>query len=163
MDVTKWLDWMKLPTKTLAGLSLVLGILVFSSESTLNRFGLTSFVSEYRAYLGIGFLATVALTLVNCVAAILKFVYQWIVQAYLINIGKKRLSRLTPKEKRILQYYIHNQTRSQTLPVQDGTVTALQEDNIIIRGSSLGSLRGFDFIIQPWAWEYLDKRPELLD
>jgi hypothetical protein len=49
------------------------------------------------------------------------------------------------------------------MPFQNGTVNALQKERIIIRGSSLGSITGFDYIIQPWAWEYLNKHPELLD
>lgn len=163
MDLSKWLDSIKLPTKTLAGLCIVFAILIFSSESTLDKFGLKALVSEYRAYSGVGFLVTLALTLVNSITAIWKFIYPWIAQAYLINIGKKRLKSLTQKEKHILGYYIHNQTRSQNLPIQDGTVNAMQKEKIIIRGSSLGSLYGFDYIIQPWAWEYLNEHPDLLD
>ena len=163
MDLSKWIDWIKLPTKTLAGLCIVFAILIFSSEAMLDNFGLKSLVTEYRAYLGVGFLVTLALTLVNSISAIWKFIYPWITEAYLISIGKKRLQSLTPTEKQILRYYIQNQNRSQNLPIQDGTVNALQKEKIIIRGSSLGSLHGFDYIIQPWAWEFLNKHPELLD
>lgn len=163
MDLGKWLDWIKLPTKTLAGLCIVFAILIFSSKATLDNFGLKFLVTEYRAYLGVGFLVTLALTLVNSIAAIWNFIYPWIAEAYCISIGKKRLKSLTPTEKQILGYYIQNQTRSQNLPIQNGTVNALQKERIIIRGSSLGSIHGFDYIIQPWAWEYLNKHPELLD
>lgn len=163
MDPSKWIDWIKLPTKTMAGLCIVFGILIFSGESTLDKFGLKSLVADYRAYFGVGFLLTLSLTLVNSISAFWKFIYPWIAEAYWIRIGKKRLQCLNPTEKQILRYYIQNQTRSQTLPIQDGTVNALQKEKIIIRGSSLGSLHGFDFIIQPWAWEYLNKHPELLD
>jgi len=47
MEFTKWSDWIKLPTKTLAGLCIVFAILIFSNESSLEKFGLQSFVSEY--------------------------------------------------------------------------------------------------------------------
>ena len=163
MDLSKLLDWIKLPTKTLAGLCIVSGILIFSSESTLDTFGLKVFVSEYRAYIGIAFLITLALTLINTVSAIWKFIYPWIAEACWIRLGKKRLKSLTPKEKEILGYYIKKQTRSQNLPIQDGTVNALEKEKIIIRGSILGSRYGFDYIIQPWAWEYLNNHPELLE
>ena len=162
MDPSKFLDWIKLPTKTLAALCIVSGILIFS-ESTLDQFGLKGLVFEYRAYLGVAFLLTLALTLVNSLAATWKFIYPWIAEAYWIRAGRKRLQNLNPTEKQILSYYIQNQTRSQNLPIQDGTVNALQKEKIIIRGSSLGSMHGFDYIMQPWAWEYLNKHPELLD
>jgi hypothetical protein len=162
MDPSRWLDWIKLPTKTLAALCIVCAVLIFSSEGTLGNFGLKTFVEEYRAYLGGGFLGTLALTAVNSLSAVWKFIYPWIAEAYWIRLGRKRLQSLNPTEKEILRYYIQNQTRSQTLPIQNGTVSALHKEKIIIRGSSLGSLHGFDFIIQPWAWEYLNEHPELV-
>jgi len=160
--MNKWLDWLKLPTKTLFCLCIVFAVMIFSNDSVLERFGLKVITTEYRAYLGVGFLVTFSLVIVNIVASIWKFIYPWIVQSYNIRIGKKRLQQLTPNEKQILKYYIQNQTRSQMLPIQDGTVNALQKEKIIIRGSSLGSIHGFDYIMQPWAWEYLNKKHELL-
>ena len=162
MNPSKWIDWIKLPTKTLAGLCIVFGILIFSGEVALKKFGLNSFVAEFRAYLGVGFLVTLALSIVNSISAIWKFIYPWIAEAYWIRNGRKRLQNLNPTEKQILSYYIQNQIRSQNLPVQDGTVNALQKEKIIIRGSTLGSIYGFDYIMQTWAWEYLNKHPELL-
>lgn len=100
MNPGKWLDWIKLPTKTLAGLCIVFGVLIFSGEITLDKFGLKSFVAEYRAYFGVGFLLTLALTLVNSISAIWKFIYPWIAEAYWIRNGRKRLQSLNPTEKK---------------------------------------------------------------
>ena len=163
MDPSKFLDWIKLPTKTLSTLCIVTVVLIFSSDITLEKFGLKILVSEYRAYLGIGFLLTLALTLVNSISAMWEFIYPWVAEAYWIRVGRKRLNNLNPTEKQILSYYIKNQTRSQNLPIQSGTVNGLQKEKIIIRGSELGSMHGFDYNIQPWAWEYLNKHPNLLD
>ena len=90
------------------------------------------------------------------------FIKPWLVQKVLIHGGRKRLQALNPEEKRLLSYYINNQTRSQSLDIKSGTVNALEVEKIICRGSSLGTYDGFDYIIQPWAWEYLIKHPELL-
>lgn len=120
MDPSKWLDWIKLPTKTLAAPCIVFGVMVFSGDTALENFGLKAFVEEYRAYLGVGFLATLALTVVNSLAAVWKFIYPWTAEAYWIRLGRKRLQSLNPTEKEILRYYIQNQTRSQSLPIQDG-------------------------------------------
>ena len=163
MDFSNWIAWIKLPTKTIMSLCIVFGIMIFSSGAMLSILGLEPFVAEYRAYLGVGFIITLTLTIVNSIAAIWKFVYPWIAEAYWIRIGKKRLRSLAPREKEILGNYIHNQNRSQNLPIQDGTVNALQKERIIIRGSSVGSMHGFDYIIQPWVWEYLRKHPEVLE
>ena len=162
MEPTGWLDTLRLPTKTLTALCLVCGLLLFSPVEIVKQLGLSGVVSEYRPSIGIGFLVTLALVIVNGSAAAWHFVYPWIAQAYWIRIGKRRLNNLTPEEKEILSIYIEGQTRSQTLSVQSGTVSALQREHIILRGSPLGTLYGFDYIIQPWAWEYLNEHPELL-
>ena len=54
MDLSKWFNWIKLPTKTLSGLCIVFAILLFSSGTPLNNFGLKFLVTKYRAYLGVG-------------------------------------------------------------------------------------------------------------
>lgn len=163
MDPSKWLDWVKLPTKTLAAFCMVFGVMIFSSKTWLESFGLEGLVEDYRAYLGVGFLVTLALTVVNSLAAVWKFIYPWIAEIHRVYLGRRRLQHLNPTEKKILRYYIDNQTRSQSLSILDGTVNVLQREKIIIRGSSIGSLHGFDFIIQPWAWEYLNQNPRFLD
>lgn len=45
----------------------------FANEMALEKFGLKSFVAEFRAYLGVGFLLTIALTVVNSFSAAWKF------------------------------------------------------------------------------------------
>ena len=163
MDISKITDWLKLPTKTLAALCFVATILLFSSDEFLSTVGLSDLVETYRGYVGGVFLVTLALVVVNAAAATWKFFNPWVVQAYLIWQGKKRLRALTPEEKDILVYYINNQTRSQRLDIKSGTVNALQRDKSILRGSNLGTYFGFDFVIQPWAWEHLNEHPELLE
>lgn len=163
MDISRVADWLKLPTKTLAALCFVAAILLFSSTEFLSTVGLADLVETYRGYVGGVFLITLSLVFVNAAAATWTFFRPWVVQAYLIWQGKKRLQSLTPDEKAILAYYIQNQTRSQSLDIKSGTVNALQRDKIILRGSNLGTYFGFDFVIQPWAWEHLNNHPELLE
>lgn len=163
MNLTSFLEWVKLPTKTLSAICVVAGILLFAYENLLDTLALQELVESFRAYIGVVFLVSLALVVVNSAVAILKFVKPWLVQAYWIRQGKKRLQILTPEEKDILRFYIDNQTRSQRLDIKGGTVNALQREKIIVRGSNLGSYWGFDFIIQPWAWEYLNGNPHLLE
>lgn len=160
---TKILDGLKLPTKTLGAVCVTAGVLIFSPESMLRRLGLAELVESYRPYLGIVFVLTLSIVLVHGLASVLSFFKPWLVQVYRVRQGKKRLKNLTPEEKKILSYYIQNQTRSQQLDVMSGTVNGLQRELIIIRGSNWGTFSSFDFLIQPWAWEYLNKNPHLLE
>ena len=78
---------------------------------------------------------------------------------------ERRLRTLNSEEKTILSYYVDNQTRGQYLSIANGTVKVLEIDHILLRASNLGlpgSLNEFSYAIQPWAWEFLNKHPELL-
>ncbi len=162
-DFSKLIEGLKLPTKTLVGLCFAAGLLIFSSEGFLKSLGLDSFVNSYRPYIGAVFVISVCISVVSGVAAFATFINPWLVQAYWIRLGRKRLQRLNPEEKELLAYYIKNQTRSQKLDIKSGTVNALVQEKIIVRGSHLGTYYGFDYIIQPWAWEYLNENPHLLE
>ena len=78
---------------------------------------------------------------------------------------ERRLRTLNSEEKTILSYYVDNQTRGQYLSIANGTVKVLEIDHILLRASNLGlpgSLNEFSYAIQSWAWEFLNKHPELL-
>jgi hypothetical protein len=161
-DVTKLIEGLKLPTKPVAALCIASAFLLFSTENLLKVFGLADFVASYRPILGALFVVTFSLLVVSAFAAFFTFINPWFVEAYLVRRGKKRLRALNPEEKALLSHYINKQTRSQTLDIKSGTVNALEHEKIILRGSSVGTYEGFDYIIQPWAWEYLNANPHLL-
>ncbi len=163
VDLGKVVEWLKLPTKALVGVCVASGILLFSTDELLRMLGLQTLVAEYRPYVGVVFLLSLVFVLVSASGGLIQITRPWVVDAYRIRIGKKRLQNLNPEERQLLAYYIKNQTRSQSLDVKSGTVNALAREHIIIRGSNLGTYYGFDYIIQPWAWEYLNKNPHLLE
>jgi len=162
LDISRITDWLKLPAMTLAAICFVAGLFLFSSAEFLSTAGLTDLVQTYRGYVGGIFLVTLALFVVNTVATAWSLIKPWVVQAYLIWQGKKRLQVFTKEEQEILFHYIQNQMRSQRLEIKSGTVNALKRDKIIFRGSNLGAYSGFDFVIQPRAWEYLNNHLKLL-
>ena len=162
MDVSKFVEWIKLSPKYLFPILIVLGFVLFAPADILDVFGLSSIVSQYRPYLGAAFLVTAALLLANMLGAW----YGWIKRRYVrsknIKRGRRRLRSLTDAEKEILRGYIHNKTRSQYLWVTDGVVRGLEAEKIIYRASEVGSLDEWAYNIQPWAWNYLNAHPELL-
>ena len=164
MDFIKLLGWLKLPPKILVALCIFLSALLFAGSPVLEKLGLNTLVSDYRAYLGVALLLAISLIAVNLFA---ELAYPWIVLKNDIRIGKKWLKSLSPKEKQILSYYLDHQTRTQPLSLSDGTVTILAEKGVIIRAATINSRFRcgkpcFDYAIQPWAEEYLKKHPELL-
>lgn len=153
---------LKLPTKTIVAVCIATAILIFSDEITLRKLGLDDFVSSNRTYFGVAFVISLCLASTSFVFAISTIVRSWFNETIWIRQHKKRLHRLSPDEKEILMHYIGNQVRSQILPMQDGTVNGLVAEKIIFRSSNLGSINGFAYNIQPWAWDYLNEHPDLL-
>lgn len=162
IDLSKITEWLKLPTKTFVALIIVGAILLFAPPSLLASLGLNTFVNSYRPYIGAMFVVSLAISVVSAASAALKFISPWVVQAYWIHGGRKRLRALNPEEKELLSHFIVNKTRSQHLPIQSGVVSALVQEKVLIRASSVGDIYGFDYNIQPWAWEYLNENPHLL-
>lgn len=167
IDLSKFLDWLKLPTKTFVALCLASAVLLFSPSSFLASLGLDSFVGSYRPYLGATFVLSFAISAVSLVpsmvSSVLKSIRPRVEEFFGIRRGRKRLQELNPEEKKLLSHFILNETRSQNLPIQSGVVSALEREKILIRASRFGKNHGFDYNIQPWAWEYLNKNKQLLE
>jgi hypothetical protein len=162
-DIGKAVDFLKLPVKVFVALAIATGLLVLAPLTWLEAFGLDAFVSEYRPYIGAIFLVCLSVSLVSGLAAVLRFYKAWFVAGFRIRQGKLHLKQLTPGEKELLAHYIDNQTRSQMLPLESGVVQMLVSRFIIQRASNMGTIYGFDYVIQPWAWEHLNKNRHLLD
>jgi len=76
----------------------------------------------------------------------------------------ERLHRLTEDEKKILRFYIAQQTKTNVLRWDDGVVNGLVAEQIIFQSSEYGSvLDGFPYNITDFAWDYLHKHIYLLD
>ncbi|MBN9040507.1 MAG: superinfection exclusion B family protein [Rhizobiales bacterium] len=163
IDISAAVTALKLPTKIIFSVGTAAGVLLFANEHFLQILGLTQLVTEYRLYIGLSFVVAICIVVTTILSSVVSFVWPWINQALWVRQHRRHLHNLTPEEKEILAFYVDNRTRSQSLPLQSGVVNALQNAKIIVRGSSMGTIHGFDYIIQPWAWGYLNEHPELLN
>jgi hypothetical protein len=162
----KLVEAFKLPAKIFFAVSLATAAVLFLPSDVLPRLGLDKVVSDYRPVIGAAFLVSVCICLASTFAALGKFIWPWIAQGYTIHRGRRRLRNLNAEEKSILSYYIEKQTRGQYLSIASGVVKVLEIEHILFRASALGlpgSLNDFSYAIQPWAWEYLNKHPKLLN
>lgn len=161
-DYMKLIEALRLPTKTFGALAVASGAVLFPSRSLLTVFGLVQFREDFRPYIGATFVLSVSFLAIALVSAVWIGLEKRVRHYRLIKAGEKRLRNLNRQERAILGYYIARQTRSQSLDMKSGAVNALVKEGIIMRGSSLGTIYGFDYIIQPWAWEYLNENVNLL-
>jgi len=161
MDFRTILDWIKLSPKYLLPIVIVSGFLIFSNGNILNIFGLFIIVNQYRGWIGIIFLVTIALLLSDVALRMV----QWLQNKRKLNEKFKdltsRLYKLTPYEKNIILGFTENNTRTQYLSIEDGTIQELSNFEIIYRSSNFGrSTNRWSFNIQPWAWDFIRKNKD---
>lgn len=157
-------EWLKLKPRYLFAILLVSGVLVFSPETWLNELGLKSIVDSYRGWIGGVFLVSGILLLTNGLAFLFEPIQGSINDWRRTLVYSKQLKTLSSTEKKVLKKYFDQDTQSLQLGSMDGIAGGLVAKNILFRSSSLGTADAyFAYNIQPWAWVYLKKHPELLN
>jgi hypothetical protein len=139
-------------------------LLLFLPDAIIARFGLSEFLNSYRAYIGIGFIASFSLLAVAtasfAVSPILSALETWRFKHH----GLKNLSELTTPEKQFLRPYILEGQNTHYASISDGVAQGLVGKNLIYRASQVstpGML--FPYNLQPYARRLLIEHPHLLD
>ena len=164
-DIVKpLLELLKLAPRYLVALGLVLGLVILAPDEVAQRLGIANLAQDYRPAIGIGFLLCLSLLLVSVLGWAQRKVGQRIATHSFKRQLQQRLARLTEDEKQILRYYISQQTRANTLRIDDGVVKGLVGSHIIFRSANTGNItQGFAHNINEIAWDILNKDPALLD
>ena len=150
----------RIPAAFLIAIVSVLGIILFLPEEYAKTLAVDSFRNEYRVYLGPAFL----LTLSFCAARIFNFFMQGYRKKQALKKRQEALHSLTPEEKGYLIPYIEGQQNTVNVGMDDGVMAGLRSKGITYLAANMGNLlNGFAFNLQPWAREYLEKKPHLLD
>ncbi len=158
------LEFLKLSPRYIFALVFLTGFLLLAPEDTLNRLGVLDFTQNNRFWLGITFVASMALVCAGIGADLLDRAKKFYLQRKKVQRIKQRLHTLTEEEKQILRFYIVKQTRANTLRIEDGIVQQLANERIIYRSADIGNLNeGFAYNIVDIAWEYLNLNPHLLN
>jgi len=157
------LNWVRLSPKYILPIALLSASLLFLPEASLGRFGLDAFVTAYRMWIALVFLASCALLLsdLGCWAKD-KISYR-VVTRRLRKIRSEYLRRLTVEEKLVLARYVLLQSKTQDLDAKNGVVNGLEQMHVIYRCSYFGTFNSFAYNLQPWAWDELNSNPQLLE
>ncbi|EPN7235041.1 super-infection exclusion protein B [Vibrio vulnificus] len=150
----------KIPAAFLVAIITVLALILFLPEEYAKTVAVDGFRELYRVYLGPAFL----LTLSFCVARIYMFFMRSHNQRKVLKAKHESLHKLTPEEKGYLLPFIEEQLNSINVGMDDGVMAGLRSKGITYCATSMGSvLDGFPFNLQPWAREYLEKNPTILN
>jgi hypothetical protein len=155
--INKLPEWLKLSPRYLLPISLVSGFLLFANDSFLGKFGLGEFVVNFRSWIGIVFLMTTSLIVID----VLYQIFAWLKSIYINKRSQKirfeRFQNLTFEEKDILLSYLIQNTRTQYFPINDGVVLGLELEKMLFKSSNIGDPDSWPFNVQPWAWDMLKK------
>lgn len=150
----------KIPAAFLVAIVSVLGLILFLPEEYAKTLAVDGFRNEYRVFLGPAFL----LTLSFCAARVFRFFILGYRQKQALKRRQETLHTLTPEEKGYLIPYIEGMKNTVNVGMDDGVMAGLRSKYIIYLATNMGDLlNGFAFNLQPWAREYLEKNPHLLD
>jgi hypothetical protein len=159
-----FLEFLKLAPRYLIALGVMAAFLLFIDERLLKFIGVLEFAQSYRPVLGLTLIVTGALFLVSIAADGWALAKGWWRRRGFYRRIADRLNSLTEDEKQILRYYFAEQTRANSLRIDDGVVQGLVAEGIIYRSASVGNmLDGFAHNISDIAWEYLQAHPHLLN
>lgn len=164
-DVLHFLGGFLKPTpRHLVPISALAFVVGFLPDWALQPLALDKFAQDYRHWFVVVFLITTTMLAFDAGAAGLKWVRFTYAQRKSLQKVIKRLESLTEDEKKILRFYVFQETRSNILDDNDGVVQGLVSAGIIYRASntSVEDFR-FPYNIQEAAWEHLQKNKSLLD
>lgn len=157
------LEFLKLAPRYLVSVAIFCAFLLFSPKEFLEKIGAFDFAENYRTWIGGAFLGSLCIWIVSIGSGGVSIIKSWNFKRNTKNKITKRLHNLTEAEKQILRFYIAKQTKSNTLRIDDGVVKGLESSYIIYQSAGLGNmLEGFAHNISEVAWDYLNKKPDLL-
>ena len=124
-------DLKKLPTKFFLVFSIVSGFILFSDEDLLKKLNLAKIDENYGTFIGLVFLLSSGLVIVNLIIWINKKLYF----VYRFSKSKSELAKslkmLDPHEKSVIREFSIRQQSSVSMPIDDPVITGLIDKGIL--------------------------------
>jgi hypothetical protein len=150
----------KIPIGFLLAITIVLGLILFLPDTIADKIAIKDFRDDYRKFLGPAFLLCVSFLLTKIVLSLVRNINSKRQQKRL----RKQLHNLTPEEKGYLAVFILEGRNTIYVDIGDGIVGGLLAKGIIFRSSNMfTAIDGIPYNVQPWARQYLERYPELLE
>lgn len=146
------------------GIAVATGVTLFAPESVMTRLGLDAAATSHRPYVGAGFLLSSAIFISYLLAQAVELLKPVALERWNLRQSRRTLHFLSLPEQSLLAEYLDAETTTQCYFIGDGVVTGLIGKGILYRASNVGrpGSTSFDHNIQPWAWEYLKRHPDLI-
>jgi len=166
------IDLLKTPNRAHFVLWVGSGALMFLPETWLEAMRLSEIRGTIGAFVGPLFFLLSVLFVVSLGHAGLKGMKNTRVAKKAKERREVRLRNLSPDEVEVLRFFVFNQSRGQRLSWESAVVRGLEAERVIARVTEaitadrdpftreITACAGY--VIQPWAWEFLNEHPEVL-
>ena len=157
-------DLTKLPTKFFFLISVVSGFVLFADSAFLNeKLFLTKIKTEHGWILGITFILTAGLVIVNFVIWLFNSISQKLLIKKLKKQFVKKVKNLDPHEKSVIREFVLRGQKSIEMPIDDAVVAGLLSNKILVMNRQFGNssiMRGMNtaLSINEYAEELLENK-----
>lgn len=132
-------DLRKLPAKFFILFAVVSGFILFAPQDLLNTIKITKFNILYGEYIGLVFVTSTSLVVINFLIWLQKFVSNQISNFKYRKEYSKNLKRLDYKERSVIREFLLQNQSSIEMPLDDVIVNGLISKNILRINRQLGS------------------------
>ena len=132
-------DLTKLPAKFFFLFSVLSGFILFANSALLKRLHLEKLNDSYGWIVGLVFLATSGLVLVNSIIWIFKTVSNKLKFRKIKKEYIEKLRNLDHHEKSVLREFVINQASSLEVPIDNSTITGLIDKKILFINQQFGN------------------------
>lgn len=157
------LGWAKILTpKLMFSILIASVILLFSPAAFIARVGLTSFKAANLQWIGLAFVGSIGLLLAY---GAFEYLPKGIEDVRFRIRRARRARALTVTEKRVMQSYTRNETRTQRFNIDSGTISGLIAFGFVQLASQgpYDPAAGLPFNITDWAYRYFKAHPEFIE
>jgi len=150
----------EIPTYFLIAPTAILGLTLFLPEHLAKALALAEFRAEYRVFIGPAFWLAFSLL----VGRLFSICRQQCRRKQALKAAQKSLHHLTPEEEGHLAVYVLGEETIRYVSIEDKVMRGLAMRGIIRHAARRSFLlEGVAYSLQPWAREYLEKNPHLLE
>ncbi|KYD05317.1 superinfection exclusion B family protein [Bacillus atrophaeus] len=160
-------ELLTLPAAIMTAISIASGILLFSPLAFLDKLFMLGFREKYGFIIGLVFLLSVSILIVNLIIQTFKTISKNKIQKEFYATAEKRLRELTILQKAIVYELFKQDDRTLPLPIHNGAVIELEQNLVIGKAASQYFVEDLNnasipYHLQPWVSGELNSKPELL-
>lgn len=161
-------DFLKLPIKVFAALSLATGMVLFLPDKFISKLYMLKFRNEFGFAIGIVFIISIAIVVISLCIAMFEYCVRIIKKIRFKLKSKTWLEELDDYQRFIVYGLYCQYNHTDELPLNDGAVRYLEQKRMIGKATNQYLVMDvnnavFPYMLQPWVVRTINKNKLLRD